>query len=637
MTGVRRWAAGAVAFVVLLLAPGTATGASLYASNFGMGTISPFSVLGDGTLSPIACPGSSCNADLHTEGVAITPDGRYLYAADAGASSISVFSVAADGTLTPVTCSTCGTGAFPEQIGITPDGHFLYVTAASAGAVSPFSINTDGTLTPIACPTNCADLNAGSLAISPNGQFLYTASSGTGNISLFSIGSDGSLTPETCANCSAGSVTGNIAITPDGHFLYEAQYVTGGLIVPYAINTDGTLTQISCPANCLGGDHPRGIAITPDGRFLYVTNQTGNTVSPFSIDADGTLTPIACTGGSCLSGLGPVNAVVDPGGRWLYTANISGNSISPFSLAADGKLTPLVCLAPACETGSQPLGLVARPDQGPTASFTSTPALVAHPTSFDASGSTADAGRTVARYDWDFGDGTTLANGGVDPSHTYAAPGNYTVTLTIADDDGCSTARIYTGQTVSCNGSARARVTHQVVITSRHTLTVTVKGPGSISGPGIACPGDCSETYADGASVTLAASPTKGASFVGWGGDCTGDGACNMTLSADRAVTASFEAPPPPRRAPNTKLTNSLIRKHWPGSRSARPASRAGSSARWCASRSTRARRSSGAHHRRPTRISRSGSTRSRCAQSGPAGPTTRRRRSPSGFTDCGP
>ncbi len=51
--------------------------------------------------------------------------------------------------------------------------------------------------------------------------------------------------------------------------------------------------------------------------------------------------------------------------------------------------------------------------------------------SFSASGST-DPDGTIVAWAWDFGDGgsSTLA----DPTHTYAAAGNYTVTLTVTDD-----------------------------------------------------------------------------------------------------------------------------------------------------------------------------------------------------------
>jgi hypothetical protein len=34
----------------------------------------------------------------------------------------------------------------------------------------------------------------------------------------------------------------------------------------------------------------------------------------------------------------------------------------------------------------------------------------------------------------------------------------------VTDDAGCSTAQIFTGQTMSCNGSSLARVSHQVTV-----------------------------------------------------------------------------------------------------------------------------------------------------------------------------
>jgi PKD repeat protein len=57
--------------------------------------------------------------------------------------------------------------------------------------------------------------------------------------------------------------------------------------------------------------------------------------------------------------------------------------------------------------------------------------------SFDGTSSTVAAGRTVASYAWDFGDGTPTV-GGATPSHSYAAEGTYPVTLTVTDSSGSS-------------------------------------------------------------------------------------------------------------------------------------------------------------------------------------------------------
>ncbi len=81
-----------------------------------------------------------------------------------------------------------------------------------------------------------------------------------------------------------------------------------------------------------------------------------------------------------------------------------------------------------------------------------------------------------------------------------------------------------------------------------HTLSVSRagSGTGSVSSApnGIGCGNDCSQAYAEGTTVTL--NPTAGAysSFAGWSGDCSGVGACTLTMSADRNVTASFNATP---------------------------------------------------------------------------------------------
>lgn len=54
------------------------------------------------------------------------------------------------------------------------------------------------------------------------------------------------------------------------------------------------------------------------------------------------------------------------------------------------------------------------------------------PISFNGSGS-SDADGTLVSYVWNFGDSTTGT--GVSPTHTYTIPGNYTVVLTVTDND----------------------------------------------------------------------------------------------------------------------------------------------------------------------------------------------------------
>jgi PKD domain-containing protein len=74
---------------------------------------------------------------------------------------------------------------------------------------------------------------------------------------------------------------------------------------------------------------------------------------------------------------------------------------------------------------------------------------------------------------------------GPSPAHLYAAPGTYTVTLTVSDELVCSTTFILTGQTAYCGGGPAARGAQQVVVPREDTTrprSAPSPQPGGVRG-----------------------------------------------------------------------------------------------------------------------------------------------------------
>ncbi|MDP4027494.1 MAG: DUF4214 domain-containing protein [Gallionella sp.] len=104
--------------------------------------------------------------------------------------------------------------------------------------------------------------------------------------------------------------------------------------------------------------------------------------------------------------------------------------------------------------------------------------------------------------------------------------------------------------TVTGNNAAGAGngVSAAVTVVPLPVLNIAKSGTGTgtvTSNPsGITCGSDCSESYAAGTTVTLAATPATGSYFAGWSGDCSGIGSCVVTMDAARNVTATFKTEP---------------------------------------------------------------------------------------------
>lgn len=73
-------------------------------------------------------------------------------------------------------------------------------------------------------------------------------------------------------------------------------------------------------------------------------------------------------------------------------------------------------------------------------------------------------------------------------------------------------------------------------------LNVFMAGEGSVNiqPDNITCTSNCTETFPDGDTVTLTATPDPGYHFVGWTGACTGTGTCNLSMTSNRSVAAEF-------------------------------------------------------------------------------------------------
>lgn len=163
------------------------------------------------------------------------------------------------------------------------------------------------------------------------------------------------------------------------------------------------------------------------------------------------------------------------------------------------------------------------PNQAPNAAFT--PTLTGLSVAVDGSAS-KDADGAIQAYAWNFGDGGIAT--GATASRTYAAAGTYSVTLTVTDDRGGSTA-ITQQVTV-------ARPAAAPVVSDTFTRTVAVGGWGlpDLGGAWTHSGGSAAFSVADGkGSVSLTPSATRTARL----GLSTTDATIRVSVAADAVAT----------------------------------------------------------------------------------------------------
>ena len=345
---------------------------------------------------------------------------------------------------------------------------------------------------------------------------------------LFAVTDNGGLD-------SVGTVTITINPVNDAPAVADQSFTsTGGAAVPltlHAIEPDGdglSYSILTNPANgVLSGTAPN-LTYTPNTGFAGTDTFTWRA-------SDGTLdslvatvtiaatppnrTPVAHAGGPYIGdlgagvtfdGSGSSDADTVYGDTLTYQWTIAGvhvltdGPLAAVPAALIGTLGPGAFTVDLTVTDSTGWGHTAQTTltvRAPTALFGAmpNPAACGQAIAFNGSASDNRAGRTIANYRWDFGDGST--GSGATASHAYGSYGTYITTLTVTDDLGVAASAT---SAIDVSQGNLPPVAHPggPYVAPANAPSLALDGSGS-SDPNAAC-GDSLVSYAWLVNGTLA-------------------------------------------------------------------------------------------------------------------------------------
>jgi 6-phosphogluconolactonase len=306
-------------------------------------TLSGFSV-GTGTLTalsgfPIALP-------FPPTATVINPSNTLLYVAGLGV--IYGYTISSTGALTSIESggNVALANANVVSMDISPDGQWLFALDANGVTIDQFQIQTGGVLAS-ATGASYAVTNGGtvvptSIRVSQNESSPYLAVSlGTaGDLLYLLTTSTGAITEVTQVNPpTTSSADQAVAFDAAGATLYVARSGTSGGLIPYTINSNGSLSAVSGAPYALGSG-PSSIVIDATGKYIYVGNKVSSTISGFSIGTGGGLTALA--GSPYASGTGVSSLGRDNSGAYILATAVGGSpdvQMYSFSSTTPGMLT----------------------------------------------------------------------------------------------------------------------------------------------------------------------------------------------------------------------------------------------------------------------------------------------------------
>ena len=405
-----------------------------------------------------------------------------------------------------VTNGVTGTGAY-SGTGVDAAGNFNPSVAGPGNHIITYTFTSGGSC--IAIITSTITVNAKPIAaftyptvacLPTTGiaQFTYTGSMSAGQTYAWDFGDPASganntsaLANPTHTYTNTGSYTVSVTVTNSNGCVDTETITTTFSVTP-------ALTYPALAAVC------ESVTGTISVATATVTNGVSGTgvYSGTAVDAAGNFNPSAA---------GPGTYVI------TYTFTSTGNCV------ASTTSTIVVNAKPAANFTF------------PTACLPSTGIA-----QFTYTGSMS-AGQT---YAWDFGDPTSGANNTsalVNPTHTYANAGNYTISVLVTNSNGCTDTRTVTTAfniTAALNYPALAPVCESVpgtVNVATATVTNGVTGTGVYSGPGTNAAGNFNPSIAGPGTHIITYT------FTTTAGSCVSSITSSITVAAK--PTADFTYP----------------------------------------------------------------------------------------------
>lgn len=291
---------------------------------------------------------------------------------------------------------------------------------------------------------------------------------------------------------------------------------------------------------------PSGVAVEAAGTVLISDTAHNRVLRLFT---DGSIATVAGGNGSGLSGdggpatsatlRGPTGLGVDPAGN-IYIADTSNSAIR--QIGTDGIISTIAGL-PVSSAGNGTAGY--NGDGSPATAYSLNQASNIAPQA-NCTVLISDTGNLRLRELWTAVQYTVTTNPSglqviVDgqtaqtPATFSWLPGSQHVVSTPATQPGTAGVQYIASaaQTVSVPcGPVRQSVA--VAVSPQYLLTSAANAGGVVS--------PSSGWQSAGAQVTLTPTPYPGYVFAGWTGDCSGQGACQVTMNGPKSVTATFTA-----------------------------------------------------------------------------------------------